>query len=145
MRSQTWCYSLITAQQEGLTHSRLLLYTSALTAKIQSCLRKKKKKKFFFFFWLRRAACRILVPQPGIEPIPFAVEAQSPNLWTAREFPEKIWSCKKMRVGEKNIFKNRKWQRQMIIMISRKNFKCEFLTVKTEFLKPMTTLKNSGY
>ena len=28
----------------------------------------------------------ILVPQPGIEPGPPAVEAQSPNHWTAREF-----------------------------------------------------------
>ena len=33
------------------------------------------------------AVCSILVPQPGIEPIPLAVEAQSPNHWTAREVP----------------------------------------------------------
>ena len=32
-------------------------------------------------------ACGILVPRPGIEPQPPAVEAQSPNQWTAREFP----------------------------------------------------------
>ena len=32
-------------------------------------------------------ACEILVPQPGIEPLPPAVEAQSPNHWTARELP----------------------------------------------------------
>ena len=32
-------------------------------------------------------ACRILVPRPGIEPMPPAVEAQSPNHWTAREVP----------------------------------------------------------
>ena len=38
---------------------------------------------FFFFFWPRG----ILVPWPGIEPVPPAVEAQSPNHWTAREFP----------------------------------------------------------
>ena len=31
-------------------------------------------------------ACRILLPRPGIEPIPPAVEVQSPNHWTAREF-----------------------------------------------------------
>ena len=31
-------------------------------------------------------ACRILVPQPGIEPGPLAVKAQRPNHWTAREF-----------------------------------------------------------
>ena len=29
----------------------------------------------------------ILVPQPGIEPGPLAVEALSLNHWTAREFP----------------------------------------------------------
>jgi len=31
--------------------------------------------------------CRIFVPQPEIKPVPPAVEAQSPNLWTAREVP----------------------------------------------------------
>ena len=29
--------------------------------------------------------CRILVPQPGIEPMPPAVELQSPNHWIVRE------------------------------------------------------------
>ena len=29
----------------------------------------------------------ILVPQPGIERVPPAVEARSPKHWTAREFP----------------------------------------------------------
>ena len=33
------------------------------------------------------AACSILVPQPGIEPEPPAVEAWCPNHWTTREFP----------------------------------------------------------
>ena len=37
-------------------------------------------------FWPLLAACEILVPQPGIEPVPPAVEGWSPNLWTAREF-----------------------------------------------------------
>ena len=35
-------------------------------------------------------ACRILIPQPRIEPVPpgsHAVEAQSPNHWTVRKFP----------------------------------------------------------
>ena len=43
-----------------------------------------KKKKFSF------RACGILVPQPGIEPTPPAVEAQSLNHWTAREVPTPI-------------------------------------------------------
>ena len=32
------------------------------------------------------ATCRILVPWPGIKPWPSAVDAQSPNHWTSREF-----------------------------------------------------------
>ena len=39
-----------------------------------------------FFFWPHCAACGILVPRPGIEPVPRAVEVGSPNHWTAREF-----------------------------------------------------------
>ena len=45
---------------------------------------------FFFFnvyFSLYRTAYGMLVPQPGIEPRPSAVRAQSPNHRTAREFP----------------------------------------------------------
>ena len=42
---------------------------------------------FFFFFWPLGLACGILVPQPGIEPRPPAVEVWSPNHWTAREVP----------------------------------------------------------
>ena len=41
----------------------------------------------FIYFWLCHGACRILVPQPGIEPMAPAVEAWSLNLWTAREVP----------------------------------------------------------
>ena len=41
----------------------------------------------FLFFWLCHTARWILVPRPGIKPIPPAVEAQGPNHWTARECP----------------------------------------------------------
>ena len=34
--------------------------------------------------------CRILVPQPGIEPTPPAVEAQSLHHWTTREVPRRL-------------------------------------------------------
>ena len=34
-------------------------------------------------------ACGILVPQPGIKPVPPAVEVQSLNNWTAREVPKR--------------------------------------------------------
>lgn len=44
----------------------------------------------FFFFWLQCVACRDLSsPEPGVELVPPAVEARSPNHWTAREFP--VW------------------------------------------------------
>ena len=42
---------------------------------------------FFSFFWLCHAACGILDPQPGIEPMPLALEARSLSHWTAREVP----------------------------------------------------------
>ena len=48
-------------------------------------------KKFVLVFspisWLRLKACWLLVPQPGIEPVPPAVEARCLNHWTAREVP----------------------------------------------------------
>ena len=45
----------------------------------------------FLFFWLHHEACRILVPQPGIEPVPPEVEAQSLNPWTMGEVPEMVF------------------------------------------------------
>ena len=40
---------------------------------------------FFFFFWPHHVACRMLFTWLGIEHLPMAVEAQSPNHWVARE------------------------------------------------------------
>ena len=42
---------------------------------------------FFYLFIFGHTACGILVPQPGIEPGPPALEAWSLNHWTAREVP----------------------------------------------------------
>ena len=42
---------------------------------------------FLFVFILHCGACRILVPQPGIEARLLVVEVHSPNQWTTREFP----------------------------------------------------------
>ena len=42
---------------------------------------------FHLFFWSCRVACGILVPQPGIKPVPPALEAQSVNHWTTRGVP----------------------------------------------------------
>ena len=47
----------------------------------------------FFFFW-RRAAWEIFVPPPRMEPVRPVVEAQSPNHWTAREFPTLAFGLK---------------------------------------------------
>ena len=47
----------------------------------------KNGRKGDFFFWPHCTAGGILVPRPGIEPVPPAVEAWSPNHWTARELP----------------------------------------------------------
>ena len=43
---------------------------------------KLKANNFFF-----GCVCRIFVPQPGIELMAPAMEAQSPNHWTTTEFP----------------------------------------------------------
>lgn len=41
----------------------------------------------FFFLWPLPTACGILAPQPGIEPPPAVLEAQSLKHWTSREVP----------------------------------------------------------
>ena len=48
----------------------------------------------FLFFGCM--SCGILVPSPGTEPVPCAVEVQSLNHWTSREIPSgllKCWVC----------------------------------------------------
>ena len=37
------------------------------------------------YFWPCHAACRILIPLPGIEPVPPALGPQSCNHWTAKD------------------------------------------------------------
>ena len=39
---------------------------------------------YFTYFWLHRIACGILGPQPGIKPVPLAVEGQSLNHWEGK-------------------------------------------------------------
>ena len=45
------------------------------------------RQTFLFFFWLCPEACRILLPQPGIEPALPSLEAWGLNHWTARKVP----------------------------------------------------------
>ena len=41
----------------------------------------------YLFTWPHHEECRILVPWPGIEPLPPVLEAQSLNHWTTKEVP----------------------------------------------------------
>ena len=63
------------------------MWTETVTKKFHFDLQQKVPLDFFFGGGLCHMTCRILVPQPGIELLPPAVEAQSPNHWTARELP----------------------------------------------------------
>ena len=47
-----------------------------------------------FIFWPRHETCKIVVFQLGIKPLPPAVEAESPNHWTIREFQKKFLALK---------------------------------------------------
>lgn len=47
-------------------------------------------ESFFFFFCCALWLGGLLVPQPGSETVPSAVETQCLNHWIAREFPEEI-------------------------------------------------------
>lgn len=49
--------------------------------------RKVWDAEFCGFFWLHHAAHKILVPQPGIKPLPPALEAWGVNHWTNKEVP----------------------------------------------------------
>ena len=40
----------------------------------------------FIYFWLLHMACRILAPQPGLEPVPPAVEEQSFDHWGKSQY-----------------------------------------------------------
>ena len=40
---------------------------------------------FSYFYFIGDVTCRILVPPPGIEPMPPTMEAQSRKHWTTRE------------------------------------------------------------
>ena len=42
---------------------------------------------------LHCTACGILVPRSGIEPVPLAVKAQSPNHWTTKKSPGLCFLC----------------------------------------------------
>ena len=47
--------------------------------------------RFYLFIWPHCEACGILIPWPGIKPVPPAVEVWCLNHWTAREVPGEIF------------------------------------------------------
>ena len=68
------------------------------------CLSVCLSGKYFFFFGPSCATCGILVPRPGMEPLPPALGAQSLKHWTAREIPgQYLWCFKPLRLA-KEIF-----------------------------------------
>ena len=56
----------------------------------------------FVFFWLSCTTCGILVPWSENEPASSAVNVQSPNHWTAREFPD-YWLLLPLRVDPEGL------------------------------------------
>ena len=45
-----------------------------------------------YLFWSCCVICEFLGPQPGIKPVPPALETQSSNHWTARGWPTMIFN-----------------------------------------------------
>ena len=60
-------------------------------------------KANFIFFWPCCLACEIFIPRPRIEPMFPAEKVWSPNHWTAREFPGKLFNLIKFHLS---LFKN---------------------------------------
>ena len=79
----------------------------------------------FSFFGFR--ACGILVPWPGIEPMPPAVDAQSLNHWTAREVPasESLQKKKSLYLSDIRVLWNNQTLPKMYNVESEHSFSLE--------------------
>ena len=78
--------NLLTGSLYSLTNiSIYLLYLPITTILLSSEFSFFISLHFISFFDCSVQLVGFLVPQPGIEPPPSAVRAQSPNHWTARE------------------------------------------------------------
>ena len=64
------------------------LATFASTTEVYTSFDHNVSVIYLLFFFLAVRLVGILVPRPGMEPGPPAVEARSPNHWTSREFPD---------------------------------------------------------
>ena len=82
----------ITSRPSGYSRVlNLILKATMPTWRGHECTRKRAcffRRNLFIYFWPHCTACRTLVPRPGIEPTPPAVEVQGLNHWTAREVPQ---------------------------------------------------------
>ena len=75
------------------------ILSSVLSLELSFCQRNQLirglvKRWNLFFFWLCCASCGILIPQPGIKPMPPALEVQSLNHGTFLEVHEPNSYCR---------------------------------------------------
>ena len=82
---------------------------------------------FFFVFFFGWTAW-LSGSQPGIEPGPSAVKAQSPNHWAAREFPEHSWYNVTYKLGGVFFFTFCLW-RTCLIKLNLSSAICSFSPV----------------
>ena len=71
------------------TSNKALLFSTGNYIQYPVINHNGKEYVLLFVFWLHPEPCRILVPQPGIEPMPPALERQRLSHWSTREFSEK--------------------------------------------------------
>ena len=57
----------------------------------------------FSTFWPCPVACGTLVPRPGIEPAPPAVESRNLNHWTTREVPRQLFLHSDLSCGMRDL------------------------------------------
>ena len=87
--------------------------------------------KLLGFFGLHHRACGILIPQPGIKPMPSTGKVQSPNHWTARKFPSKLLLC--------SFYKWGNWYfkaKQLTMMVQLKSSGAGISTSTCQVLEP---------
>ena len=73
----------------GWTDLKTLIHCSFIQQIFVDDLLPNEMRFFLLFFFLAMpCSMRDLSSWPGIEPVSLAVEARSPNHWTAREVPE---------------------------------------------------------
>ena len=63
----------------------------------------------------------MLVPQPAVEPVPPAVESQSSNHWTAKEFPQ-LSFIETLFLPFQSLGREKKWKKRFVLEIGLKFF-----------------------